>query len=150
MRLKDVLVHLDRVLTEERVARVALEQLQESLLTDASLGRLLPFDRIDIRECRRNIEHTYVVRVFAVFEWILREMWANVFHRRTNPRMVDLINGVAAARKFVNQQLVQNVHAVREYRNTLVHVGAPSAPPVTLAECGRYLKAFLSELPREW
>lgn len=48
------------------------------------------------------------------------------------------------------EDLVQNVHAVREYRNTLVHIGAPSVPPVTLAECGRYLRAFLSELPREW
>ena len=36
MRLKEVLAHLDRVLAEERVARTALEKLQESLLADVS------------------------------------------------------------------------------------------------------------------
>lgn len=50
----------------------------------------------------------------------------------------------------LKEVLADKAHRVREYRNALVHVGGPPAPPLTLAECNRKLMAFLSEMPREW
>ena len=150
MRLKDVQAGMDRVVTEARMARTAVEFLNDALSTDPSLEFTIGLDRQMIRECRKNLEHTYVVRLFAVFEWNLREIWARAFHRKTHPKMTDLINAVAAARKFVDQRMIQNAHRVREYRNSMVHVGTEKVAVLTLAEAAHYLKAFLSEMPREW
>ncbi len=45
------------------------------------------------RACR-NLEGTYVMRLFAEFETGIRQFWATKWD--TEPRMVDLLDGLAA------------------------------------------------------
>lgn len=76
MRLKDVQAQMDRVMTDERIARAALERLNASLIEDPGLIHQLHVERADFRECRRSMERTYLVRLFAVFEWALHNIWS--------------------------------------------------------------------------
>ena len=101
----------------------------------------------DIRDCNQDLESTYIVRIFAQFEGQLRDCWENHFNRPTRPLMQVLV-GSLASRCHMQYGVLNNVHAVREYRNSLVHGG--TATPLTLAESRGYLCKFLAELPGTW
>src|SRR5437868_14584300 len=75
-----------------------------------------------LRDCATNLELTYVVRLFAEFEAILRDFWAVVRARRRcrRTRMEVLMNRVAAECSLPWDAL-NKAHAVREYRNAIVH-----------------------------
>lgn len=100
-----------------------------------------------IRDCHDDMENTYLVRIFAVFEWMLRDFWKRSIRRRSRPRVRDLIDSVAA-RCYVQADVLMRAHSVCVYRNALVHSGM--APPITLSEARSFLCTFLSNLPREW
>jgi hypothetical protein len=106
-----------------------------------------PFRIRDIRECNRDLEGTYLVRMFAEFERQLRDCWERHFNRSTRPMMEVLVDRLAS-RCHMQYGVLSNVHSVREYRNSLVHGGA--AAPLTLAESRSYLCRFLADLPRTW
>ncbi len=48
----------------------------------------------EIIEASRNLEGTYIIRLFAEFETGVRQYWASI--RDTDPKTVDLVNGLAA------------------------------------------------------
>jgi len=100
-----------------------------------------------VRDCHDDLEDTYFIRLFAVFEWILRDFWRRSVRRRSEPHVQDLINGVAA-RCYVRADSLERAHVVRERRNALVHGGEAAA--VTLSEARSHLCIFLRDLPREW
>src|SRR5260221_89934 len=54
----------------------------------------------DLRTCLRNLERTYLVRLFALFEETLRDIWRISFGKRTEPRAKDLLDGCAARRSI--------------------------------------------------
>ena len=121
-----------------------LEQRQKapgSLLTSAG------FRVNDVRECHDNLEETYLIRMFAVFEAALRDHWCNFRGRRSHPNVEALIDRIAA-RRYVRFDDIQHAHDVRNYRNSLLHGGA--ARIITISQARRYLNMFLSYLPREW
>lgn len=101
----------------------------------------------DVRDCHRELEDTHLVRLFASFENSLRAFWFGPMGKTTHPQVKAIMNKVAA-RQFVRGDVLSKAHAVREYRNAVVHGG--SALPVTLAEARSYLCTYLSNLPREW
>jgi hypothetical protein len=72
------------------------------------------------RDWARNLEATYLVRLFAVFEQALRDYWSKSLKRTTHPKTEDLINSIAARRR-VHYQELQAVHHVRAFRNAVVH-----------------------------
>jgi hypothetical protein len=101
----------------------------------------------DIRDCANDLEDTYLVRAYAVFEITLRDYWENRI-RNTHPKAEQLINGVAARCTTLSDEL-RDAHAVREYRNWLVHGGAMPAK-VTMAQAKSYMNKFLRHLPSSW
>lgn len=108
-------------------------------------GRL--FRLRDIKNCNEDIEDTYLVRLFALFEVTLRNFLEKSLRRKSKPDVSALINRVAS-RQRVQEDIRQKVHTVRDYRNSLVHAG--KATPMSLREARRYLNQFLANLPREW
>src|SRR4051794_32651666 len=72
----------------------------------------------EIVAAARHLEGTYIVRLFAEFETAARQYWAANWD--TEPRTVDLLNGLAARCGIPDTQR-DNAHLVREYRNALVH-----------------------------
>ena len=95
----------------------------------------------------RNLEGTYVIRLFAGFETGARQYWGANWD--TNPRTFDLLNGLAA-RCGIPETQRERALLVQGYRNALVHEreDMPEAVPIALARS--YLCHFFSFLPPRW
>ena len=95
----------------------------------------------------KNLEGTYVIRLFAEFETGARQYWAANWD--TDPKTVDLLNGLAARCEIPDTQR-DNAHLVREYRNALVHEREEKPEVVPIAVARSYLCHFFSFLPPRW
>jgi hypothetical protein len=133
---------------EHAVARRAIDWLLESAKRDPTVlkGDL---KLRDIENASERLEGTYLIRLFAEFETGLRLFWPAA--KGTDPpnRTRDLLDGVAAARRIPDHQLKQ-AHAVREYRNVLVHEREEETAPIPLAQARSHLCTFFSFFPLNW
>ena len=101
----------------------------------------------EIIQASRNLEGTYVIRLFAEFETGARQYWGTRWD--TRPAAEDLLNGLAAQCGIPDTQR-EHAQSVRDHRNSLVHEreDKPDALPIDLAR--RYLCHFFSFLPSQW
>lgn len=95
----------------------------------------------------KNLEGTYVIRLFAEFETGGRQHWDANWG--TDPKTVDLLNGLAARCGIPDTQR-DNAHLVRDYRNALVHEREDKPEVVPMAMARSYLFHFFSFLPPQW
>jgi hypothetical protein len=103
-----------------------------------------------LQRCLVNLDSTYVVRLFAVFEAVLREYW-QLSRRKgklSNVAVSRLIEQVAT-RLDVPNSIVRTIHEIRAYRNCIVHEHL-SAPPMDLRGCQSAISYFLSFLPPQF
>jgi hypothetical protein len=126
--------------------RLALDRLLEEARRDPTIltGDLEPQDLV---KASGRLETTYLIRLFAEFETGLRLYWATI--RETEPPTQHLLNGVAA-RCDIPPDRLASAHAVREYRNSLVHERDEGMAPITIAEARGYLCRFFAFLPPTW
>ena len=102
--------------------------------------------RLDVTRASEHLEGTYIIRLFSEFEVVLKTF---LHERKTKkiPRDAKpLINRVASHLKF-SGQILDNAHAVREYRNKLVHTlvyGIPDEQRMTIRMATSHLCTFLS------
>jgi hypothetical protein len=148
MRRDRIMEGLHGIVAEHEAARRAITFLLERAADDPSLLRPEDPTFADLRACLRNLERTYIVRLFALFEETLRGVWNDAFGRATTPGAMDLLNGCAATRAISPATLLSDAHEVREYRNFVIH-GTP-APVVALADSKRRLCRFLAWMPESW
>jgi hypothetical protein len=134
---------------EWRVAVIAADRLGEYLRANPSALAKEKLGNTDYRNFRDNLETTYLIRVFAEFEAGLREAWEQAFHQATSPRMRDMIDSISA-RCVISREWCDCVHAVRAYRNALIHEGSGDVPPVGVREACGWLCRYFSRLPHEW
>jgi|ERR1017187_4944293 hypothetical protein len=90
----------------------------------------------------RNLEGTYVIRLFAEFESGVRQYWEANWS--TDPKTVDLLNGLAA-RCGVPDTQRDNGHLVRDYRNSLVHEREDQTEPLGIGNARGYLCHFFGK-----
>jgi hypothetical protein len=134
------------VVREFLVARKATDQFMVAL--DRDPAELPANTKVrDAQAMSENLEGTYLLRLFAAFESGLRSYWASI--RTTKPPVRDLVDSIAADRD-VPDDLRDEVHEVREYRNNLVHESSEDVDPVSLAEARRRLCTFFARLPDNW
>jgi hypothetical protein len=95
----------------------------------------------------RNLEGTYVVRLFAEFETGARQCWGAI--KGTEVSTFDLLQALSARRR-IPDTVRDNGHLVREYRNCLVHEREDQPRPIPVAEARGHLCTFFSYLPAEW
>jgi hypothetical protein len=95
----------------------------------------------------RNLEGTYVVRLFAEFETAARQHWAAMWRR--DPKTVDLLSGLPA-RCGIPDPYRDDAHQVRDYRNALVHEPEDKPGALPIATARHYLCRFFSFLPPRW
>ncbi len=95
----------------------------------------------------RDLETTYVTRLFSQFESILRQ-YMRTQHpgRRVPHHVVTLINRLALLHGLPDE-VRDRAHSVRVYRNSVVHADGATAAAITLRQSTRYLNRFLSSLP---
>src|SRR5438067_2246248 len=131
---------------EYLATRQATDRFQESAHRDPTILR----GDLRYREIVRaseNLEGTYIIRLFAEFETGLRLYWDQV--QGTNPRTRDLLEGLAARCRIPGERK-DNAHAVREYRNALLHERAEKVDALPMYEARSHLCHFFSFLPPEW
>lgn len=140
------------VAREYDIARLAVERLTGDVAAGDFVIRLPLRDR-DLLATADQLEGTYTVRLYSVFEAALRSFW--VTRSQTEPRAVDLIKSLTA-RLHVPDDWAKEVHEVREWRNQLVHdLDEPEErrgviAPISLTNVRERLQKFLSRLPEEW
>jgi hypothetical protein len=84
-------------------------------------------------------------RLFAEFETGLRLYWSTI--RETEPPAQHLLDGIAA-RRGISPDRLAGAHAVREYRNSLVHERDEAM--ISIAEARGHLCRFFAFLPPVW
>lgn len=126
--------------------RQAADRFRETALADPTI-LLEDLRHRDIVEASRNLEGTYLMRLFAEFETGARQYWETNWD--TNPKTVDLLNGLAA-RCGIPDTPRDHGHLVRDYRNSLVHEREDATAAVPIAVARGYLSRFFSFLPQRW
>src|ERR1700722_6171646 len=101
----------------------------------------------EIVAASKNLEGTYLIRLFAEFETGARQYWAANWD--TEPKTADLLSGLAARREIPDTQR-DNAHLVREYRNAFVHEREEKLDAVPIATARSHLCHFFSFLPPRW
>ena len=142
-------VWMGRIKAVERefeAAHFAIDWVLNIVQSDPTVleGKLRPND---IRIAREQMEATYMVRLFAEFETALRDYWAT--KKVTHPPVRDLLESLAGSRS-VSKDALKNAHAVREFRNALVHERQDAPDAISLAQARHHLCTFVSFLPRKW
>jgi hypothetical protein len=105
----------------------------------------------EVRRAADNLETTFMIRLFSAFEGILKEHLA-----RNHPRvriaddvsaawLIDRVSGLQRPR--LNIQLKDRAHAVRRYRNYLVHQSGSMPAPIQFSEALAQLTKFVHRLP---
>jgi hypothetical protein len=143
---------LRRVENEFFAARFAVRSIESAIHRDPTLLSNEPesIRPSYLRDCLVNLETTYLLRLFAEFEWVLRDLWASARQspRLRRTRMEILIHRVAS-RLSMPKDTLDDVQAVRGYRNQLVH-RTDSAAPMTFRDCKSVLARYLSFFPLRW
>ncbi len=140
----------ERIKAVERqyhTARFGIERLRADVQRDPTIARQAP-ERLHIADARRDLEFTYLVRMFAEFESGLRSFW-KVEKPGRKPRTEHLLDGVASTRSIAND-LLANAHAVRRYRNNIVHEHDEEMEPIPIVEARKHLMLFFRRLPFRW
>ena len=126
--------------------RQAADRFRQAALDDPTilLGNLR---HGEIVVAANNLEGTYLIRLFAEFETGARQCWTANWG--TDPRTVDLLDGLAARRGIPDTQR-DNAHLVRAYRNALLHEREEMPEIVPIALARSHLCTFFSFLPPRW
>ena len=112
-RRHEVMEALNGVVAEHDAARRALGFLLAAAGRDPSLLGSEDPTFADLRLCLRNLERTYLVRLFALFEENLREVWTLSLERPTEPLAKDLLDGCASRQAIRDDGLLRETHQVR-------------------------------------
>jgi hypothetical protein len=98
-------------------------------------------------KCIRNLEATYVIRLFAEFEAAIRTLYMKF---RKKPRLpttkIRIMMDLLAANPSVPPDVLTRADEVRNYRNSLVHEGEGTVK-FTLGQCRSHLCRFLHLVP---
>jgi hypothetical protein len=150
MTREQIFSRLGGALGEFEAARFCLSRVQMNIAAGTALHPTDSLTASDIRDCEKNLEKTYLLRLFGEFEFVLRNFLAAVrpSPRPRHTRMEHLIDRISVARS-IPYDVRQGAHEVREYRNIIVHA-ADSTKSLALSDCKSRLARFLSYLPPNW
>ncbi len=111
--------------------------------------------RRDLDAAADELEPTYLIRMWAVFETALRSyrryITGNSDDRIGAENLIDWTAGIKQGRA-ISEEVRDDVHEVREYRNFLLHERDDPAPPAAVAidAARRRLNIYLQKLPEHW
>jgi hypothetical protein len=109
----------------------------------------------DLVTAADNVESTYLIRMWAEFETALRSyrrrITGNPDDRISTSSLIDWTAGVRQGRA-ISEDVREDVHQVREYRNDLVHERDDLDPAdvVAIDVARRRLNTLLGCLPDRW
>ena len=132
-----------------KTARLAIERLRAQSQNDASIVLKFP-DARNVKETLKNLESTYVVRIFVLFENGMRSYWQSKKPGK-KPDMKPPMNAIGSKCKIPNA-ILKEAHEVREYRNQIVHQRKPGEAVIYFAmhEVQSRLSKYFDRLPFQW
>jgi hypothetical protein len=131
---------------EYEAARVAFIYLERSWHRLVGLPETRGVRFSHVQNAARNLEVTYVIRLFSTFESLLHDYLTASQPGRSIPRRAeDLINRVGR-RARIPDPVRDGAQVVREYRNSVVHPQATS-PAVAFEDALGKLNRFLAPVP---
>ena len=133
---------------EREVVAVALGLLDERLSEDPLTLRDLELNAANLADARSGLDRTFLLRMVTEFEGALRDYRRNEAGRRTAPQLKALIDAVASRRR-VATDVLEDAHAVREWRNAVAHHAA-TADAVPFVVARQRLCKFVAFLPERW
>ncbi|MDQ2686581.1 MAG: hypothetical protein M3Y28_01810 [Armatimonadota bacterium] len=144
---------LDRVREEYVAASGALAYVSAHWHSQSifSFRGLASINSEDVRRAANDLEATYFIRLFSVFEGILKEHLAKnhpsvrVAEDASAAWLIDRVS--ARQRPPIIDPLRSRVHAVRRYRNFLVHPGGLMPAFVPFSEALGRRTRFSDRLP---
>ena len=149
LRYIEAIDRIKSVEREHKATRFATEYLLNALRHDASPLQIENLRVRGVYNAGEQLEGTYLIRLFAEFETSLRSFLHDVGAKRPPARTRDLLDRVAAKCRISHAQ-IRNAHAVREYRNVLVHERTGEVDAVSLAQARSHLCRFLDGLANRW
>jgi hypothetical protein len=126
--------------------RQAAEHFRQAAFDDPGIlqGNL---EHREIAAALKNLEDTYIIRLFAEFESGARQYWDANW--ATEPKTMDLLDGLSARCK-VPDTPQEDAHLVREYRNSLIHERDNRPKQMSIELVRKHLCHFFSFLPPRW
>jgi hypothetical protein len=108
--------------------------------------------RSSLRDADRNLEGTYLVRLFAAFEAALRSYDRARHSDPTRKRDASVLIDETGGRRGqgTSTAIRAGAHAVQRVRNDWAHEDDATPEPMTLSDAGARLQRYLSWLPEEW
>lgn len=137
---------IESVYRESLAAAVAVDLLGIRLRAEPSFLASRGLKIRAFRDLENHLDATYLIRLFAEYESTLRSYWRDGLRLETVPRTKDLMDAIAA-RRGIGRDLLEHVHNVREFRNSLVHEDHGSEAAVSLEESQQRLRSYLARLP---
>ena len=137
--------------SEYKSVRIAVDRLKSAVARDPTVLGADP-KPANLGAADRNLEGTYLVRLFAEFESALRS-YDRARHgdptRKTEASiLIDTIGGRRG--QGISANVREGAHAVRRVRNHRAHERDATPDPMSIAEARARLQAFLSWPPDEW
>jgi hypothetical protein len=144
--------HIKDVEGEYRAARAAVDRLKAGLLATPDLLKREDEARKYLRHADRNLEGTYLVRLFAAFEAALRSYDRARHNDPTrNEDASVLIDSIGGRRgQGISDAVRAGAHAVRRVRNYWAHENDALLVLMTITDARARLQKYLSWLPEVW
>jgi hypothetical protein len=142
---------LDRIKGVEREF-LAARKAADDLVAALNGGTAEPPRNTEVRDVTNmynNLEGTYLIRLYAAFESGLRSYWRSARKNRSRPGTEQLVNMVSS-KCSIPDNIRDEVHEVREYRNSVVHEGDDEVVAVTITIARSRLCTYFARLPDEW
>jgi hypothetical protein len=132
---------------EYATARLAIDRLEQHARDNPQvLTEDLRFR--DIGAVSRNLEGTYLIRLFSEFETALRQFLTA--KKLRSPKNAQSLVYKVRDRVGISNDHANDVHRVREHRNVLIHSRLQPVQEVPIRDATKYLSTFLSWLQRTW
>ncbi|HJT36451.1 MAG TPA: hypothetical protein VJ783_30795 [Pirellulales bacterium] len=144
--------HIKDVEKEYHAVRAALDRLKDQLIATPEILTRDETTRTYLRRADRNLEGTYLVRLFAAFEAALRsyDRARHLDPTRDQPASV-LIDATGGRRgQGISAAVRKGAHDVRLLRNYWAHESDERPPGLTITQARARLQTYLSWLPDEW
>ena len=144
--------HIAEVWGEFRAARAAVDRLTAEVAATPDLLKNDHVAREYLKRADKNLDGTYIVRLFAAFEAALRsydKAKHNDSARETKAAiMIDEIGGKRG--RGIQPGIRKHAHDVRQVRNFWAHEEDAIPTPMSVDQARARLQAYLHELPDEW
>ena len=144
--------HIKSVEGEYQAARAAVDRLKAGLLAAPNSVQISDEARAHLREADRNLEGTYLVRLFAAFEAALRSYDRARYNDPTRDEKASVLIDMTGGRRGqgISTAVRAGAHVVRRVRNYWAHESDATPEPMTIADARARLQKYLSWLPDEW